>query len=229
MANDNLKRMLEMTKRLEQTSASGSPMTSGVRKTDAVALDKQVAMLDEQVFGKYQKPEDTYDPEEEMNRWKERYKGNNIPNIVNSKLPKNIIESIISNPCNIDPVVEDPRMRALQERIDGKMPGIKSVAEIQRKLDEHDREQIELQEQLKPKQPKVETNVQSTIDYGLIKMIVESVINEKLNNLNESRNNVSSASDMRAMMMIGDKFRFLDGNDNIYECQLKYIGKKKKK
>ena len=231
MANDNLKRMLEMSKRMEQSSSANGASTFP-KRTDNITLDKQLEKLDEQVFGKYQKPEGKYDPQEEMNRWKQRYEdGKGIPNIENSHLPKNIIESILSNPCNLEPIVEDPRMKALQERIDGKMPGIRSVIEVQKKLDEHDKERMELQEQLKPKSQKNEMSqiTNGAIDYSLIKMIIENAIEEKMKSLNESYTHGASNNNMKAMMIVGDKFRFLDSDDNIYECQLNFIGKKRKK
>lgn len=229
MANENLKKMLEMSKKLEQTGSQPSTFPKNTPRTNKVSLDKQIEMLDEQVFGAYKKPEGEYDPRDEMQRLKERYNGNTqIPDLSHSKLPRNIIESILSNPCNLEPV-EDPKMTALQERINGKMPGIKSVIEVQKKLDEHDKVQMELQESLRPK-PQMTENVNSgVIDYSLIKMIVENVINEKLGVLNENINHGSSDGSMKVMTFDGNKFRFLDSQDNIYECEMKYVGKKKKK
>ena len=71
------------------------------------------------------------------------------------------------------------------------------------------------------------------IDYDAIRQIVETAVrslkDELRSELNESvvhsrQNDVS----LKAMKM-GSKFLFLDSDDNVYECQMVYKGKNKKK
>ena len=62
-------------------------------------------------------------------------------------------------------------------------------------------------------------------------MIVEGAINEKLGELkgvlNESVSKTSSPN--IAAMKMADKFLFLDSDNNVWECVMKYRGKNKKK
>jgi hypothetical protein len=75
-----------------------------------------------------------------------------------------------------------------------------------------------------------------TIDYGLIKSIVENAVksmkNEIANELNESINRSNAQRYNEAslkVMKMSDKFLFLDSDNNIFECQMVYKGKNKSK
>lgn len=57
----------------------------------------------------------------------------------------------------------------------------------------------------------------SSVDYGLIKTIIENCINEKMSMLNESRGN--SFAGMR--IADGNRIQFLDSKGNLYEGVLK--------
>ena len=46
--------------------------------------------------------------------------------------------------------------------------------------------------------------------------------------LDEGISHNDNTGNLKAMKM-SDKFLFLDDNNNIYECQMKYLGKNKKK
>ena len=123
-------------------------------------------------------------------------------------------------------------MAALTRRLSGRMPGIKNVHEIQKKLDEADRQKQSVSESLKPKTTTFGASQQTTVDYSLIKTIVESALDEKITKLktdiineNVSHQNGTSLN----VMKMGDKFLFLDDQDNVYECKMHYIGKNKKK
>ena len=72
-----------------------------------------------------------------------------------------------------------------------------------------------------------------TIDYGLIKSIVENAVKslkeEIKNELNESVNHNRQNDASLKVMKMANKFLFLDSEDNIYECQMVYKGKNKSK
>ena len=71
----------------------------------------------------------------------------------------------------------------------------------------------------------------SSVDYDLIRQIVESVVDEKLNGITSALNeSVSHGSPSLSVMSIkNSKFLFLDDNNNIFECQMVYKGKNKAK
>ena len=122
-------------------------------------------------------------------------------------------------------------MAALTKRLSGKMPGIKNVNEIQKKLDEADKEKQKVNESLRPKINEATNG--ASIDYSLIKSIIESAIDEKLSTMKQSINeaishNADNSGSLKVMKM-GSKFLFLDDEDNVYECKMQYVGKNKKK
>lgn len=137
------------------------------------------------------------------------------------KLPQSIIESIVNNP--LTDLSADVQMDSFTETL-GESLGLQQSANIIEKLAEREK--------------KVTENIQTVqttttnVDYEMIKMIVENVIDNKLASLqqsllNENRihNNLSSVKTMH----FGEKFMFCDSDDNVYECEMKYKGKRKKK
>ena len=76
-------------------------------------------------------------------------------------------------------------------------------------------------------------NNNASIDYELIKTIVESAIDKRLSEikttLNESSVRQQTYVPSMKMMNFKDKFYFVDNDDNVFECEMKYKGKRKKK
>lgn len=232
MANETLQRMLEIGKRADSMASSGNRQTVAPRMN----LEEQLKSLDEQVYGQYVPTEadkKAYSAEAEMERIKKRMnEGDKASVSLNSRVPKKILESFLENPCNLDTeLYEDANMAALTKRLSGKMPGIKNVNEIQKKLDEADKEKQKVNESLRPK---INENTNgASIDYSLIKSIIESAIDEKLSTMKQSldeaiSHNTDNSGSLKVMKM-GSKFLFLDDEDNVYECKMQYVGKNKKK
>ena len=100
--------------------------------------------------------------------------------------------------------------------------------DIIKRVEENDRKKRGITENAKPTGENV-----ASIDYGLIKSIIESVVDEKLSQmkgsmLNESR--TASLPNIKGIQMINENtFWMLDTSDNIYECSMKYKGKNKRK
>lgn len=142
--------------------------------------------------------------------------------LANSKLPDFIKESIVSNPLNVDPTLVDSKMTQFTEQLGQKL-GLQKSVNILQQLEEID-------EQKSQKASLNEVTNNGGVDYGMIKMIVEKVIDEKFGDLssvlNESLRRVSPGL---SVMSIKDKFLYLDDQDNIYECQMVYKGKNKKR
>ena len=232
MANETLQRMLEIGKRADSMASSGNRQSVAPKMN----LEDQLKSLDEQVYGKYVPTEadnKVYSAEAEMERIKKRMnEGDKASVSVNSRVPKKILESFLENPCNLDTeLYEDANMAALTKRLSGKMPGIKNVNEIQKKLDEADKEKQKVNESLRPKINEATNG--ASIDYSLIKSIIESAIDEKLSTMKQSINeaishNADNSGSLKVMKM-GSKFLFLDDEDNVYECKMQYVGKNKKK
>ena len=223
----DIEKMLQLNSQLEKNDAVSKPTQN--RFASQSDLDRLIENLDQQVYGEptnqpmiMEDGRKKYDPEEEMKRLKEiEEKGHGKINVEGRKIPRNILESIINNPLDM-PVI-DPQMDVLENKLKENMTGIKKAANIVSKIDKQEQEaRQKLNEQLTPR-------VSGNIDYDTIKTIIENVIDEKLSQINEmiahSNNNVPSA----ALMSFKDKFLFVDSDDNVFECIMKYKGKKKRK
>ena len=187
--------------------------------------DEQIRKLDDMVYGKPVEDEKKYDPKKDM----EKMTGVlSSAQITQSGLPESIKRSIIAQPLTLSPI-EDPNMTALEERLQRTMPGIQKSMKILSDLDQYDLEQKE--KTMAESKPRNDAATTSAIDYALIKTIVESVVDEKLNGmrqmLNESTGNGTPS--LSVMNIRNDKFLFLDSDDNIFECQMVYKGKNKAK
>lgn len=206
---------------------NGTIQPKTVNKSDMPTYSEaELGHLDEMVFGStVNESVGGYDPKKEMELMSQP-----LPdNLDNCRLPAAIKESIMRNPLTITST--DPQLDAFAAKVAQKVggsSGIEASASIINRLEEQDRQKTFNKKKTVAEQKTAETGV---IDYGLIKMIVEGAINEKLGEikgvLNESVGNASSPS-LRAMKM-ADKFLFLDSEDNIWECQMTYKGKNKKK
>lgn len=142
--------------------------------------------------------------------------------LANSRLPDFIKESIVSNPLNVDPTLVDSKMNQFTEQLSQKL-GLQKSVNILQQLDEID-------EQKAQKAMVTETTNNGNVDYSMIKMIVENVLDEKLSKIATILNeNIQRSTPSLSVMNIRDKFLYLDDQDNIYECQMVYKGKNKKR
>ena len=148
--------------------------------------------------------------------------------ITKSGLPESIKRSIMAQPLTLSPI-EDPNMTALEERLQRTMPGIQKSMKILSDLDQYDLEQKE--KTMAESKPRNDNAATSAIDYALIKTIVESVVDEKLNSMRQMLNESTGhgTPSLSVMNIRNDKFLFLDSDDNIFECQMVYKGKNKAK
>ena len=141
MANEDFKRMLNLSKQADdiakgvaavpqqQTARNGRVPQEQLITADN--FDKRIAELDEKVFGKYEKPKNTYDAEEEMEKIKSR-NSQNLNIRTDSKMPAAILEEMIRNPYNLDPnIVTDPKMSVLEDKLKEKNFSGKGIAKAQ--------------------------------------------------------------------------------------------------
>lgn len=228
-SQDILQRMLEINNRVE--NGGNTAVQKAKNRPSSQDLDNIIESYDQMVYGNQpvliNEEERPYSADEEYEKLREiAEKGRKPINLEGKKIPKYIVEDILSNPLDVKPMTIDNNMNALEERIKGKMPGIKASTDILKKMDLNLKEQKKINEKLTPR---VTQQTSGVIDYSLIKTIVESVVEEKLSNrLNESRTLTENIPSMK-MMSFKDKFYFVDSDDNVFECVMKYKGKKKKK
>lgn len=235
MAKDNLKRMLELTNNMNKSNQKSTSQTSSksVAKprhiTTAKELDEQVKKYDDMVFGRY------VPTKEEKEQWdvsrgyaqleEMANKDDFIAKVKNSRLPQGIIESMVRNPCNYtSDMIEQSKSGAEGQFIENlaEKLGVKEEEKPKNGLDAARR----IQEQLSKKDnddAEEETDSGKTVDYDKLRKMIGEVIDEKLSSINNTPK-------IKTMSMTDSgNFLFLDTDNNVYECVLKYKGKRKVK
>lgn len=209
--------------------ASETPISERmVQKQNVSTFVGNVDDLTEQVFGNKLLDDGTgktqYDPKAEM---KMIQAGIPKDKLKNSKLPSAIKEAIANNPLIVSST--DPKMDAFTAKL-AAVQGVQKAASIMNQLDEEDKEKENA------RKVALNENIQRgsvTIDYELIKSIVENAVkslkDEIKNELNESVSHNQQNDASLKVMKMANKFLFLDSEDNIYECQMVYKGKNKHK
>lgn len=150
-----------------------------------------------------------------------------IPSNISSKLPKEIMESFKNKQINVNSIgsISTNGSSILDDL------NVATNGNIYPKNNEIIEEnKIQVQESI---QPQILANAQS-IDYSLIKMIVEDCIKKYTSSLKKSMLNESKINEQNGelkAMKIGDKFSFITKNGDLYEAKLEFkgnINKKKK-
>lgn len=228
MANENLKNLLALSKQADKIAKTNITETAQTRKANTSYVtkanyDEKIAELDEQVFGKYKKPEGTYSAEEEMERIKNRT--NEHITVSNP-----ILQEVLKNPYDIDADVvmnSDPRRRQLDEKLSQKYGnGLADAKKIFETLEIKDKEKAAAKQSQNESVATSNTNV--NIDYSLIKTIVEKALDERLNKLSLNENKQHNSASKTGIIMLGENFTFVDNEGNMYKCgDMKYIGKMK--
>ncbi len=236
MANESFKKMLQLAKEADKIVSEGKSNIPSRENNvltapiTAMNYDERIAELNEQVYGEYKKPENEYNAEEEMEKIKTRNE-QNVKINPNTKIPSAILEDILRNPYQMSTnIVEDPKMSMLEEKLKGKnFNGIEKAQEIQKKMEEKERET--LNEKISQTEQTYRQVPNSTaIDYSIIKMIIENVIEEKLEKISKSllTENINNGSKKTSLIMLGENFTFVDSEGNMYKCgDMKYVGKAK--
>jgi hypothetical protein len=227
MAQDVLKKMLEINTRIEQ--GSGATPTNSRKKNVASKqdLDRLIEDYDRQVYGpaaQTQGQKSTgYSAEAEMQRLKEIEErgGRGAVNLEGKNIPKEIVESILNNPLDLNPDIVDPKMNALEEKLANS--GIKAAVDVMKRVDE--------QEKKAPLITETRVTNGESLDYDKLKQIIEECIDDKLNSFKTVLNESKGQQYVPAMKLLNfkDGFYFVDSEDNVFECVMKYKGKRKKK
>jgi len=232
MDNNSFERMLEINKRIEKNNVTPAKKTN--RAKTQGELDSIIENFDKQVYGPTPEPvlqegqKEKYDPNKEWKHLKEiEEHGRGSVNLEGKNIPKDILESILNNPLDLKPI--DPMMDAMEERLKSNMSGIKAAANIFERVEKKDAEaKAKINENLIQSRPKT-----GSVDYDALKSIIEEVIDEKFsqieNRLNESLSHRQPYVPTMKMLNFKDNFYFVDNDNNVFECVMKYKGKRKKK
>ena len=235
MTQNSIEKMLEISTRIEKGNVTPTKGASkGHRVANQQDLDRLIESYDKQVYGASTEPvlkqdeQPKYDARKEMEKLKEieAHGGRGAVNLEGRNIPRGILESILNNPLDLKPI--DPRMDALEEKLKDNMSGIKAAANILERVEKQDKEaKDKLKEQLQPKQ-----TISNNIDYELIKTLIENVIDNKLEDIkqtiNESNSHQQTYIPSMKYLSFKDNFYFVDNDDNVFECIMKYKGNRKK-
>lgn len=219
MANENLKNMLALSKKMEEKgSTPPSRVTTKPRIMTEQQLDKQIGIWDEEVFGK-SKPSANgeYDADAEMKRIKNRQNEN-----IGKTLNNPILQEVFNNPYDMDVDVisglADPKRQELDEKLKDKYQGLAGALKINETIEKKDREKLE--------ERKIQTNV-SNINYETLQEIIETTIDKKLNELKQALLTESARRQPNniSMIMLEDTFKFVDSEGTVYQSEgLKRVG-----
>lgn len=249
MANEKLQKILAMSKNIDKKASKlqSQPTQRRVLKTPKL-LNEQIASADKAVANidaMYNAP---YIPtQEEKEAWNSERGREELTEMSNSsifneklkhsKLPSAILESMRQNPCNLDPTIVNTMMgsenilfKKLNEAYGkGKeepVRGVKAVQQINEQLEIRDKEKNVEYNDI-PYDSRQTCKLNEGLE-SMIEAVVERVIDRKLSSLNESVSKHNSTIKSMSLTESGN-FRFLDSEDNVYECSMKYLGKRKKK
>lgn len=240
MASDKLQKILAMSKNMDKKSSKVSQAPMRPMK-QAMSLSEQISNADKTISSIDQMYNSPYIPtKEEKEKWNTE-KGraeltemadNNVfmQKLNQSKLPKAIVESMRQNPCNLDPTIVNQVMgkeneffkklnEAYAKEQEAPVSGVQAAMRITEQLETRDKHQ-----NIEDETPS-EDNKISTLDAKTLEAVISRVIDKKLANLSHQ-----GGTTLKTMVLTQNgTFRFLDTEDNVYECQLKFIGKRKKK
>lgn len=245
MANEKLQKILSMSKTMDKKGASLSKAPMAMPKQ--VSLQEQISKANASITAidsEFSKP---YIPtQDEMSSWNPERGRVEISELANnetfyaklnqSKLPKAIIESMRNNPCNFEPTMvnevmgpENAFYKKLNEAYNkGKeesVKGVKAIHKINEQLSVIDKNSEEEKAQQELMDKEKQSPMVGGIDYSLIKTIVEEAIEKKLESF--GLNNLQENGIKTMAITSNGTFKFLDSEDNIYECEMRFVGKRK--
>lgn len=249
MASEKLQQILAMSNKMDKkggkaTSTQFKPIKATVSLNEKISnANKAIENID----AMYNSP---YIPtQEEKEAWNTERGREELTEMANqsvfmeklksSHLPAAILESMRQNPCNYDVSVVNKMMgpeNALFKKLNeayGKekeepVRGVKAIQQINEQLETRDKQIIE--ENVNNEDLIINKTQNTNFSLESLEEMIERVIDRKLNSLNESLIKPNNSSSIKTMSITeSGTFRFLDSEDNVYECQMKYLGKRKKK
>lgn len=154
-----------------------------------------------------------YDAAEEMREIKE---GGGFSAAAKTKMPKAILESVLTNPLDM-PIPSDIDTQLMNEELQNR------TVDLIGKLESRDRGNRQAPAQM----PIMETTEHSTGDASSLLTQISKMIDAKLAKL-ERRLAENQGPGMKMIKINeGSSFIFMDNDNNVYECTMKYKGKGK--
>lgn len=248
MASEKLQKILAMSQNMEKKGNKPSSAPKRVMKTPT-SLHEQINNANATIANIDKMYNSPYIPtKEEKEAWNTERGREELTEMADnkvfmeklkqSKLPAAILESMRQNPCNYDPSVVNTMMgpeNALFKKLneayakDKEEPvrGVKAIQQINEQLETRDKQIAEETTQIT--EDIVHNSYTTSMDVAALEQVIERVIDRKLNMLNESISKKMPSSIKSMVLTESGTFRFLDTENNVYECQMKYLGKKKTK
>ena len=252
MAGLDLDKIIETSERLDQQMnrpprQQGHAMRSS--SVGSVSIDELDQITSRPIIAANMQETKTYNAKNEIEKINEvRASGGlSVENARNCGLPPAVLESIIKNPCMLDPTLAERNspgsVMAERLRESGGPSGnnafdkMKSLMVRQDEKDIREAEVASNRFNSKGTTQNVNEVTQpyaAAIDYGMIKMIIESVVKEQLQNvkeslLTESHVNTKNNSPLSFLRITEKGIHLVDSKDNVYECSLRYVGRRESK
>ena len=235
---DNYDKTLELFKKLQQSGATDTltppPQQTQTHRQNPMMGD--VESLNEAVFGRYNPETDTStsNGQKVLMETMKQFESGNISeetrqrvreNVRNLKIPAAILHSMIDNPL-FETKIDGTDVDSYMDNLMQKNKNIQASKRINEKLEGVDNSRVS--------QTAVSQKSFSEIDYNKLQQVIEETIDRKLSqyigkiNLNENKQQTASPN-LHFIMEKNQKFIFVDSSDNIFECNLVYKGKNRKK
>lgn len=249
MASEKLQKILEMSNKMSKKGKNETNSSHTQSMKPAVSLQEKISNANkaiENIDKIYTSP---YVPtQKEVEEWNTERGREELTEMADknvfmeklnhSKLPSAIIESMRQNPCTYDPSLFNSVMgeeNALFKKLNeayakGKeepISGVKAVQQINEQLENRDKQRLE-ENAIFTEEKASNNNIVGNFSLEMLEETIEKVIDRKFNTLNESLTHKLPSSVKTMSLTENGNFRFLDSEDNVYECQMKYLGKRKK-
>lgn len=187
-------------------------------------------------------PKKKWDPNEELSEMKDGRFYKDIAN-ANRKGFSSVLQEVSAHPIEV-PVIEDTQVKRITENYANNPDAIRRAKQLMGQLDSMDSEQpkaeyapdengVMVKKRVDEKKAREMSG--SGVDYEMIKMIVENAVSKMMPQvvkkvISESKDGSGNTPSIKAMKMKDDgTFLFLDSEENVYECVMRYKGKNKKR
>jgi hypothetical protein len=139
-------------------------------------------------------------------------------------MPSAILESIMQNPLIMQPI-ENPAEELMNEEVQNR------TRDILGKLDAMDKAKNGIVRDVTSFQQPIQEQIQApAMNMEYLATLIESIVDKKFkeySNVLLNENKQRGGGNKVTLMSLGDNFKFMDELGNVYECQMKYIGKGK--
>lgn len=232
----DLDKIIETSERLDNIAVSQqrAPRRQQVSSINIDELDEITNRTSPMIVANQQNNERHYDANNEIEKLNEaRNNGLSFQNARNCGLPADVLDSIIKNPCMLDPTIAQrttPNKDLVGDSGNNAFDKMKSLMARQNEKDLREAEVAAGRFKQQSNNASNESIPQtSSIDYGIIKAIVESVVKEELKGfkeqmLNENLSRANNGTGLSFLRVDSKGIRLVDANNRVYECEIKYLG-----